>query len=168
MRDRLRICVPLLFFAVFLLGKDAEANGINPPRLKVVSTTTASCQERRGSQKHEILRARVSAGDRFVETLTIRLDAATVELRIDEIELLELTDGAVDKSGFTRATLVRRGYPTKESATVQVRRQDAALQLSGFDASGFKIAIGLANCRRMKFSAALTDDSRQYRREAKK
>lgn len=166
MNTRFRIVVGMLCLAALASSNGVFANGINPPRLKESTTITASCQARSGTRKHEIMRARITVADKSADTLTIRIDDTTEQLAISEIESIHLSDGAVDRSGFARATLVRRGESKEETAAVQVRAKNAKFKLSGFGSAGSGISIEIAKCRKIEFSTLAKDESDQPRRPA--
>lgn len=168
MKARLRILALLSFAAALFLVNDGSANGINPPRLRETSPTTASCHERSGTRQHEIFRARITTASESTALLTIRLGDASEQLAIADIESLALTETSADRNGFVKATLTRRGDSRRESTAVQVRSKDSAVWLSGFNGSGSRINIELAKCRRIEFSTAAAGDGKRQDPSAEK
>jgi hypothetical protein len=152
MKIRLRALTLLFFSMALMLTSTASPNGINPPRPKEASTTTAFCHERSGRRQHEILRARITNGDKSKELLTLRIGGASEQLPIADMESVALNTTSADRNGFTTGTLIRRGDSREESVAVQIRSNGSAYRLAGFTRTGSQINIELGKCGRIEFS----------------
>jgi len=160
MKIRLRALALLCSGMALMLTDTASPNGINPPRLRETTTTTASCQERSGRRQHEILRARIATGEKSTDVLTLRIGGATEQLAIADIKMVALTGTAVDRNGFTVGTLMRQGASKEESVAVQIRSNGSAYRLTGFTRDGqSRINIELANCGRIEFLTSAAADA---------
>jgi len=149
---------------------DASANGINPPRLKATTPVAASCSQKANGQEQEreILRARVRTSAGPVDVLKIRVDDADEEIGLAAIESLVMGDGPPDHQGYASAKLVGRGDAAETAALVQVRSRGGPVRLSGFSRDGASVAVELARCARVTFSAAGEPEPERSRGTPKK
>lgn len=149
-----RFCVGMILVCgtSVMVVNVASANGKSAPRIRDGEVIRASCVERAGERTHEILRTRLVAAGKTIDLLTLRIGDAREQVTLGNIKSVSLPDAAVDRDGFTRATLVRRDDTSVNSVAVQVRLENSALSLRGFNSSGSGVSIEIAKCRAIEFS----------------
>lgn len=133
----------------------ADANGINPPRVKGASVVTASCLERATRSQREFLRARIRAGGQSFDVLSLRVGDTTEDVPIRDIASIRLAGTPIDRDGFLAGSFMRRDAQASEPIAVSVRTSDAAVRLAGFSKAGSPVTIELAKCEQVDFGEAL-------------
>ncbi len=161
MNTRNRLLVLISAMLPWVAIQCANANGINPPR-PATTVVTAICADGSGKQLHKIMRAQVKdrAGSTSTQTVTFRSNDANEQLSIANIKTVALTSKAIDKDGFTSATLTRRHGSSNESGAVRVKSANTNLKLVGFTSAGTRVEVDLFNCKRVEFSSAADDGHR--------
>ena len=136
-----------------LIAASAYPNGRQPPRLSDTSPVKATCEERSGGKRHEILRARIAAGDESTERLNVLIDNASERVAIADIKTLTLPSARVDLDGYMKATLVRGDDSEQRSVMVEVRSGKANLRLAGFANDSTGVSVDLSRCKKIEFSS---------------
>ena len=131
-----------------LIAASAYPNGRQPPRPSDTSPVKATCEERSGGKRHEILRARIATGDESTDRLNVLIDNTSERVAIADIKTLTLPSARVDLDGKMKATLVRGDDPEKRSVMVEVRSGKANLRLAGLRMTVLASALICPGARR--------------------
>jgi hypothetical protein len=153
MRIGTRSIGPVSCVIASFIAASAYPNGRQPPRSSDISPVKATCEERSGGNRHEIFRARITAGDGSAERLNVLIGNASEQIAIADIKTLTLPNARVDPDGFMKATLVRGDDTEKRSVMVEVRSGKANLRLAGFRNNGTSVNIDLSRCKTVEFSS---------------
>ena len=138
-----------------LTTETAYPNGRQPPRPANVSPIKATCSERSGGVRHEILRARIiSGGEGSSQMLSVLTGGIREELALADIKRLALPTAQVNGEGFMKATVVRREGTEEIGTLVQVKSGSSKVRLAGFKSDGTAINIDLSRCKGLEFSPA--------------
>ena len=147
--------VPLGIFAYF---SNANANGINPPRVSGSEIVEATCTSDADVDSTIIFRARVVAGEKATDLMEIRMgNEPALEVSMSKINRLEIASSAPDPDGFVRANLHLSDPEYQGKGFVKVIEQGKPLRLSGFTKVNRRVEIPLSKCKALLLRTVLSE-----------